>query len=72
MSRTQQLAAARSTLADRIRAARAVTLANDPNRIYRRNANLCRKGVLSYNALFGIGKAPKAAGPAPAWWGRAA
>lgn len=59
MTRSQQYAAARSTLAARIRAARAVTLANDPRRTYRRNANLCRKGVLSYSALFGIGKAPK-------------
>lgn len=56
----QQTKAMRAELARRIRSARAVSVVNDPARTYRSNANLCRKGVLSYNGLFGLAKVSKA------------
>jgi len=49
----------RSELARRIQGVRKVSRENDPHRTYRRNANRCRKGELSYNRQFGIGKVPK-------------
>lgn len=49
----------RDVLAQRIRAARKVSIANDPARSYRRDALACMRGEASYNRLFGIGKAPK-------------
>lgn len=52
-------AEARSELARRIRAARAVSVTNDPGRSYRRAALRCLKTGAGYNQQFGIGKAPK-------------
>lgn len=49
----------REVLAWRIRAARRVSVANDPARSYRRDALACMRGEASYNKLFGIGKVPK-------------
>lgn len=49
---------ARSLLAKRIRAARAVSVANDPQRTYRRDANAARLSG-AYNRMFGLGKATK-------------
>jgi len=48
----------RLELARRVRSKRAVSVANDPNRGYRKAANECRKAG-RYARLFGIGKAPK-------------
>lgn len=50
----------RDELAKRIRSARAVSVSNDPRRIYRRDALECMRGKRGYNQVFGIGKAPKA------------
>lgn len=50
---------ARNILAERIRIARGVNIKNDPQRDYRQQANECRKGNMSYNMKFGIGKVPK-------------
>lgn len=49
----------RSELARRIKGVRKVSFKNDPARRYRRDANRCRKGELSYNRLFGIPKIEK-------------
>lgn len=49
----------RSELARRIGSVRKVSVQNDPARRYRRDANRCRKGELSYNRLFGIPKVAK-------------
>lgn len=49
----------REVLARRIRAARRVSIADDPARQSRRDALACMRGEASYNRLFGIGKAPK-------------
>jgi hypothetical protein len=51
----------RSELARRIWGVRKVSLQNDPARRYRRDANRCRKGEVSYNRLFGIPKVRKPA-----------
>ena len=49
----------RSELARRIRGVRKVSVQNDPARTYRRDANRCRKGEMSYNRMFGIAKVKK-------------
>lgn len=54
----------RNELAKRIRSFRAVSIANDPSRSYRRAALECMRGRRGYNQTFGIGKSPKAAGSA--------
>lgn len=53
----------RNELARRIRGVRGVSVANDPARSYRKSANLCRKGRMSYHRLFGIPKVAKAKRP---------
>jgi|DEB19_MinimDraft_2_1074335.scaffolds.fasta_scaffold08331_5 hypothetical protein len=52
-------AESRNELAKRIKQSRGVSVQNDPSRKCRKDANLCRKGVLSYHRLFGVGKAQK-------------
>ena len=49
----------RSALAVRIRSFRNVSITNDPNRGYRKLANDCRKGKISYNRIFGMAKVSK-------------